>query len=86
MAGMADRDVHRREGLTAGGEGALLDPHPERREAELGIAHEGEQLGDARQGRREGHDLGVAAGSIDGHERGPVPEACGHRAGLSHAG
>jgi hypothetical protein len=82
MSGMPNGDIHGGERLAAGRERPLVDPHAERPEAELGVAHEREQLGDGRQGRWERHDLREAAGRIDGHERGAVPEASGHRGGL----
>jgi hypothetical protein len=81
---MAQQDVHRDEVLTFGRERPLLDSHPERREAQLRIPHEREQLGDARQLRGECDDLGEAAPVVgEGHEGRAIPQAgFGHRAGL----
>ena len=60
---------------------AILDPHSERVEAELGIAHEREQLVEAGQalGRQRG-ELGSGAAAHDHRQvRGAIPEPCrGH--------
>ena len=53
---MADHDVHLDGVLAPRGPRPLDDPHPERREAELGVAHELEQLGDAGEAGRQSRD------------------------------
>ena len=46
---------------------------------ELGVAHEGEEVGDGREPRRECDDLGARAlVDGDGEVGGAIPEACGH--------
>ena len=59
----------------------LLEAHPERREAQLRVAHEREQLVEAGQLLAEGGDLGQApAGVGDGQGPCAVPGAArGHR-------
>src|SRR3954462_14653664 len=66
VAGMPDRDVHRDELLTASRKRALLDPHPERFESPLRVAHEREQLLDRRQAGVERDDLRSREATADG--------------------
>ena len=42
VAGMAEQQLRDDRVTAAGRPAALLDPHPERREPELGVAHERE--------------------------------------------
>ena len=48
LAGMAHQEIHHDEVVAARRGGVLLDPHAQCVEAQFGIAHEGEQLGDGR--------------------------------------
>ena len=62
-----------------------LDPHPERGEAELGVAHEREQISEVGQAiSRQRRDLRSGPCVIArGDERRPVPAFCrGHRGRL----
>ena len=85
---MAEGDVDDRQVLAEGRPGPLLDPQPERLEAELGVAGEREQLVDARQAARQADDLrSRAAVDRDGEAGGAIPEArLGHRPDCTGAG
>ena len=83
VADMAEQDVELDRVLAAGRGRLLEDAHPQRREAQLRVAHEVEQLLDRWQGRGQRRHGGQASlAGLDGEGR-AVPEACiGHRAGL----
>ena len=76
---MAERDIHRRQQLAPSPERALFDPHPERREPQLGVAHEREQRLEGRQLGRQCRDLRQALAERGGEDGGTVPEAGRHR-------
>ena len=81
VAGVAQRDVDDGQVVAGGGPGAVLDAHPQRGEAELGVAGEGEQLVDAGQPQRQADLLGTQR-TIGRHRQvgGAIPRACrGHR-------
>ena len=85
LAGMAHQEIHHDEVVAARRGGVLLDPHAQCVEAQFGIAHEGEQLGDGRDARFERDHLRPwpPAFARGGHERSAIPGArLRHRAGL----
>jgi hypothetical protein len=79
-AGMADvpeRDVEGHDVLATGAERALLDPHPQRGEPQLGVSHVGEELADAgHAGGKRGKLRPAALAGCHGQRRGAVPQAC----------
>ncbi len=74
-ARVLEHDLDHVELLAPRGSGPLLDPHPQRLEAVLRIAHEREQLGDLRQLVAQAREL---RGTLAGHGDG---EGTGARAG-----
>ena len=85
VAGMAEQELRCHEVAAAGRPAALLDPHPERREPELGVAHEREQVREVGQAiGRQRRDLRSGPCVVArGDEGRPVPALCrGHRARL----
>ncbi len=81
MARVTDGHVEDLQVLTDRRPGAILDPHPEGREAKLGVTGEREQVVDARQAERQADQLGAqVAVDRDRQARGAIPQVSfGHR-------
>ena len=88
VARVADDGLHRRQLLAARGLRPFLDAQTEGREAQLGVAHEVEQLGDRRQAGIERRDLRESPSVRPGGQGGgTIPQTrLGHRADCSRRG